>query len=194
MPQSPTYTELHGILAERLGTKALGHCESVADVAAKLADAYGVDRETARIAGLLHDWAREMTADELLSAAEAHEMETTAVDMAVPYLLHARAGAAEVRATFPELPEEISRAVELHTLGSPEMSELDKVVYIADMIEPARSFKGVDKLRDAVGELDLDELFLRAYAQSVVHLVRKRRRIHPETVRVWNTLVAEEHR
>jgi predicted HD superfamily hydrolase involved in NAD metabolism len=114
--------------------------------------------------------------------------------MAVPYLLHARAGAAEVRATFPHLPDEIARAIELHTMGSPEMSSLDKVVYIADMIEPARSFSGVEKLRDAVGRVSLDELFFLAYARSITHLIKKRRRIHPETVEVWNTLVAEEHR
>ncbi len=146
------------------------------------------------MAGLLHDWAREMTAEELLSAAEMHEMEATAVDIAVPYLLHAKAGAMEVRATFPELPEEIARAIELHTMGSSEMSDLDKIVYIADTIEPARSFSGVEKLRDAVGEVSLDELFVRAYARSVIRLIKKRRRIHPETVAVWNTLVAEEQR
>ena len=194
MTPPPSYAELHMRLASRLGERALTHCEAVADTAAELADVYGVDPQTARTAGLLHDWAREMTADELLSAAETHEMEATAADMAVPYLLHARAGAMEVRAAFPDLPDEIVRAIELHTMGSPEMSDLDKVVYVADMIEPSRSFSGVEKLRDAVGEVSLDELFVRAYARSMIHLIKKRRRIHPETVEVWNTLVAEEHR
>lgn len=194
MTPSPTYAELHETLASRLGERALAHCDAVAETAADLAAVYGVDPQVAKMAGLLHDWAREMTADELLSAAETHEMEATAVDMAVPYLLHAKAGAMEVRATFPELPDEIARAVELHTMGSPEMSDLDKIVYVADTIEPARSFSGVEKLRDAVGEISLDELFVRSYARSVIRLIKKRRRIHPETVEVWNTLVAEEHR
>jgi predicted HD superfamily hydrolase involved in NAD metabolism len=194
MTVSPTYTEVHDKLATRLGDRSMAHCEAVAETAASLGAAYGVDPDTARLAGLLHDWAREMTEDELLSAADTHELETTAVDMAVPYLLHAKAGAMEVRATFPDLPHEVGQAIELHTLGSPDMADLDKVVYIADMIEPARSFSGVDKLREAVGSISLDELFARSYARSIIHLIKKRRRIHPETVQVWNNLVAEEHR
>ena len=184
----------HTTLGERLGKKAFAHCEAVAETAGHLAEVYDIDVDRARLAGLLHDWAREMSGEELLDAADANEFEMTDVDAAVPYLLHARAGAAQVRAAFPELDEDVAQAVELHTMGSASMSDLDKVVYIADMIEPSRGFDGVEKLRDAVGSVTLDELFVRAYARSVIRLVERRRRIHPETLEVWNTLVAEEHR
>jgi len=194
MPVSPDYTVLRETLASRLGERALAHCTAVADTARAIAGSYGVDPDMAQAAGLLHDWSREMTAEELLSAAETHGIETTAVDVAVPYLLHAKTGAIEIRKAFPDLPEEVVRSVELHTMGATEMSDLDRVVYIADMIEPTRTFSGVDDLREAVGEVELSELFVRAYARSVIHLLKKRRRIHPETVEVWNTLVAEEQR
>ena len=184
----------HAELAERLGAKALAHCEAVAETAGSLAETYGIYPARARLAGLLHDWAREMTAEELLSAADAHDFSLTDVDEAVPYLLHAKAGAEQVRAAFPELDADVSRAVELHTMGSASMSELDMIVYVADMIEPTRTFRGVEELRDAVGQVTLDELFVRAYARSVIRLVERRRRIHPETLEVWNTLVAEERR
>ena len=74
------------------------------------------------------------------------------------------------------------------------MTDLDQVVYLADMIEPARDYRGVDELREAVGEVPLSELFALGYRASVMHLVRTRRRIHPETVAVWNSLVAGEPR
>jgi HD superfamily phosphohydrolase YqeK len=97
-----------------------------------------------------------------------------------------------VRAAYPDLDLDVARAVELHTMGSASMADLDKVVYVADMIEPSRSFDGADELRDAAGEVSLDELFVRAYARSVIRLIDRRRHIHHETLKVWNTLVAEE--
>ena len=74
------------------------------------------------------------------------------------------------------------------------MSDLDMVVYLADMIEPDRGFPGVDDLREAVGTVPLPDLFALGYQHSVSHLVSARRRIHPATVAVWNTLVAGDGR
>ena len=74
------------------------------------------------------------------------------------------------------------------------MTELDQVVYIADMIEPTRDYPGIEELRDAVGEASLAELFALGYQQGFMHLVRERRRIHPDTLDVWNALVAGESR
>jgi predicted HD superfamily hydrolase involved in NAD metabolism len=186
------YTVARDDLEGRLGKKAFEHCVAVAETAGELAEVYEIDVEQARLAGLLHDWAREMTAEELLGAADTHDIEITDVDTAVPYLLHAKAGAAEVRAAYPDLDLDVARAVELHTMGSASMADLDKVVYVADMIEPSRSFRGVEELREAAGKVSLDELFVQAYARSVIRLIERRRHIHPETLKVWNTLVAEE--
>jgi len=85
-------------------------------------------------------------------------------------------------------------AVARHTVGSAQMTALDKVVYIADMIEPGRDYEGVDELRKIAATAPLDELFVSAYQQSVAHLVRSRKRIHPQTVAVWNALIAGDPR
>jgi predicted HD superfamily hydrolase involved in NAD metabolism len=162
----------------------------VAACAAELAVTYGVNADMARLAGLLHDWDRDLDADALRAAAAEAGVPSSDVDEAVPYLLHARTGAAQVARTMPDVPQEVVRAIERHTVGSADMSDLDKVVYLADMIEPSRSYPGVDALREAVGSLDLGELFVRGYQQSLTHLVTARRRIHPDTVAVWNSLVA----
>lgn len=174
----------------RLGGAALAHSERVAQTASDLARVYSVDADTARIAGLLHDWDREQSAAELISSARSAGIEFTDADLAVPYLLHARTAVASLRDAMPGLPEEVLSAVERHTLGAVDMSDLDMVVYLADMIEPARVYPGLEELRGVVGTLPLADLFALGYQHSVAHLVSTRRKIHPETVAVWNALVA----
>jgi len=188
------YERATGALAARLSEKALAHSQRVSDTAGSLALLYGVDVDDARLAGLLHDWDRDLDEDRLLREAASHGLELHAVDCDYPYLIHARSGAASVEAEFPELPREIVDAIARHTLGAAEMTDLDMVVYLADMVEPARDYEGVEGLREAIGNVSLDELFALGYQQSVAYLVRGRRRIHPETVAVWNARVVRGQR
>ena len=166
----------------------------VATTAADLAATYRVDVDLARLAGVLHDWDRNRSHGELVDAARGDGLEMTPTDEAVPYLLHARTGAAGIAEEFPDLPAEVVQAVARHTVGARDMTALDEVVYLADMMEPARDYPGVGDLRAAAGSVSLSELFALGYQLSVMHLVRKRRRIHPGTLDVWNTLVAGERR
>jgi HD superfamily phosphohydrolase YqeK len=74
------------------------------------------------------------------------------------------------------------------------MAPLSMVVYIADVIEPARHQDGVDSLRSSVGVRPLEDLFAEAYASSLHHLIEKRRRVHPQTVATWNAIVSRSRR
>jgi len=186
---SITYNQASAALRARLGEAGAQHSERVAETAGDLASAYGLEPEPARLAGLLHDWDREQSSHALASAARDAGIELTEADVAVPYLLHARTAAVSLEQSLPGLPPAVVQAVSRHTLGAPDMSELDMVVYLADMIEPARTFPGVEELRDAVGTVPLGELFALGYQHSLAHLVSARRRIHPDTVAVWNSLV-----
>ncbi len=170
------------------------HCERVADAAAGLALVYGADQEVARLAGLLHDWDRETAESDLLETAHREGLQVTDADASQPYLLHARTGAEALAREFPGISDEVLSAVARHTVGESGMSDVDKIVYCADMLEPGRTFEGVDELREVVGTVSLDDLFALAYQRSVLYLVRERKRIHPETVEVWNTHVAREAR
>jgi len=185
-----TYTQAAAALRSRLSDAAFGHSERVATTAGELASAYGIAPEPARLAGLLHDWDREQSAEALTAAAGDAGIELTQADEAVPYLLHARTAAATMEKSLPGLSAAVVQAVSRHTLGAPDMSDLDMVVYLADMMEPARTFPGAEGLRAAVGEVSLRDLFALGYQHSVAHLVSTRRRIHPVTVAVWNELVA----
>lgn len=186
---SVTYDAASDAIRARLGDAGVAHSERVAATAKALARAYGGDPEAAELAGLLHDWDREQGPDALLSAARASGVTITAADEAVPYLLHARTGADALDRALPGLSTDVISAVARHTLGAVQMSDLDMIVYLADMIEPARAFEGVDALRDAVGTMSLHDLFALGYQHSMAHLVSTRRRIHPETVAVWNAIV-----
>ncbi len=189
-----SYDDAASAVRSRLGAKAAGHSERVAETSAGLAVAYGADIDDARLAGLLHDWDREVPRGELVDTARDAGLAVSDSDVAVPKLLHSRTGAAAVRARFPELPDAVVSAVSKHTVGAVEMSDLDRIVFIADMIEPARDYPGVEELRDAVGTVSLAELFALAYQQSVRHLVDARKRIHEDTVAVWNAHVAGDSR
>jgi predicted HD superfamily hydrolase involved in NAD metabolism len=189
-----TYEQALAAVQARLGHKAAKHCKRVAATAASLAVVYGVDADAAQLAGVLHDWDRETPADDLLGEARAAGLEVCEADVTVPYLLHARTGALGARGALPGLSADVVQAISRHTVGAPGMTPLDMVVYLADMIEPQRDYPGVDELRDAVGEVSLAELFARGYQRSVLHLIEARKRIHPETVSVWNELVAGDRR
>lgn len=184
-----SYDTALAALRSRLSTKSADHCEAVAKQAALIAERYGVDVEAARLAGLLHDWARDEDKGELAGMAAARGIEPGIVGNKVPYLLHAQVGAKLIAEEFPGISDDIIAAVERHTTGAPDMSDLDIVVFVADMTDPARSFPGVDALRDAIGGVSLSELFARAYETSLHHLLECRRRLAPGTVEVWNGIV-----
>lgn len=186
-----SYAEALAALKVQLSPPSVEHCQRVADTAAQLAVIYGVDEATARLAGLLHDWDRDLKGAALVGRARVLGVPVGVADESVPYLLHARTGAADVAVAFPGIDPEIVTAIARHTVGAVGMSDLDKVIYVADMIEPARTFKGVEVLRESVGHVSLDELFLGAYDRSIRHLIKARKLVHPDTVEVWNSLVAQ---
>jgi predicted HD superfamily hydrolase involved in NAD metabolism len=189
---TPDYTQAHAVIAARLSRKALAHCERVGACAGDLAARFGIDVETARVAGLLHDWGREDGDQGLLAAAARLGITIDDVDRKVPYLLHAEVSAAELRERFPELPVEVVDAVSCHTFGRVGMTPLDKIVYVADSIEPGREYAGVEELRALAETGSLHELFVAVYARSIAVVIQRRRPIHPSTAAVWNWIVTEE--
>lgn len=177
-------------LEQRLSPASVSHSKGVSETAAELARNAGADADHAALAGILHDWSREESDEELLAFAREHDLPLCEVDLAVPHLLHARVAARRVAESFPDAEPEVLSAIESHTLGAVPMSALAKIVYVADVIEPGRSFEGVESLRHAVRNVGVDEAFAIAMCRTVDHLVRARKPIHPTTVEVWNEHVA----
>ena len=180
-------------LAQRVKPKRFEHSLGVSRTAADMARIYGADEQLARLAGLLHDWDKGYD-DKGIRArvAELGLGEQLASYMDMPHLLHGPTAAAALAQRFPQLPPELIQAIRLHTTGAVEMTDLDMIVYTADAIEPSRDYPGIDALREQVGTVPLEELYLVTFQHVLENLVQRRKRIHPDTVTVWNSYVARD--
>jgi predicted HD superfamily hydrolase involved in NAD metabolism len=179
-------------LENRLTQYRLLHSLSVADVSTMLANAYDVDIDDARIAGLLHDWDKNHTDEELIERARRFNIKVPTGHEGMAALLHAQTGAAAVSRRYPDLTKSVIQAISRHTSAAPDMSDLDMIIYVADMIEPMRSQSKLQPLREMAGNVPLDTLFLKCYESTMSHLISRHRFIHPDSLKVWNAYVAGE--
>lgn len=178
-------------LRKRVKPKRFEHVMGVASTAEKLARTYGVDPQKARLAGLLHDWDKGYRDGEIRQRARElgvdAEVGEWVVD-AMPEVLHGPTAAAALGREFPEIPADVLQAIRVHTTGAVEMGGLDKVLYVADAIEPNRAFEEVDALRGLVGQVSLDELFYQVYKHWTLLLVERDVVLHPDTIDIWNSI------
>jgi len=181
-------TEIIDKLAKWLSPKRLRHSIGVSQMAESLAARFGCDKDKARLAGLFHDLAREVPMNELLPRARAFGIVVCDIESAEPILLHAPLAAKMAQAEFGIDDAEIMQAIILHTTGGPHMTLLDKIIYLADAIEPGRDFKGVDKIRK-MARTDLDQALLSALDQSICYIVKSGGLIHPATIVARNEIL-----
>jgi len=118
------------------------HSVGVARTADRLAQAHGLDAGRARVAGLLHDLARLWPKERLLAEARRRALMLDAFDVAHPVVIHAPLSAELAREGYGVRDEQILDAIRKHTLGEARMSGLDTVLYLADALEPGRSYEG----------------------------------------------------
>lgn len=123
---------------KHLTEKRFQHTQGVKYTAACLAMRFGIDIERAQIAGLLHDCAKCISDNEMLEKCEKYSLSITDVERKYPYLLHAKLGAYYAHKFYNIEDEEILSAITYHTTGNKDMSKLEKIVFIADFIEPNR--------------------------------------------------------
>jgi predicted HD superfamily hydrolase involved in NAD metabolism len=167
-----------------LSARSADHCERTADTARELARRFDVDPDAAELAGLLHDWSRDDSAQDLIAFADANGLAVLPQERENPYLLHSRVAADELRAAYPDLSLQVLSAVAAHTVGAVPMTPLDEIVYVADAIEPARAYPGVEELRASARGSSLDSVFADAYASSVAFVREKGLPLHPMTALV----------
>lgn len=183
------YESMKKILSERLKESRYLHSVGVADTAVFLAKRFGVDEHKARIAGLLHDCAREFSNEALQAEADKRKIAYTAVEKNMPLLLHAYIGARRIAELYEVNDSEIAQAVYRHTVGGKNMTKLDKIIYFADMIEPNRDYPGVEHLRQLAKNATLDQALLAGLSQSIMFIVKRGGLIHPNTVIARNEIL-----
>jgi len=108
----------------------------------------GLDEEKISLASLLHDVARLFSSDQLVFGLKAYGLDPDSFDYAVPMLLHVELGAEIAKREIGVEDEDVLNAIRLHATGSAGMSVLDKLIYVADKVEPLRDYPGVGDLRE----------------------------------------------
>ncbi|PAM94525.1 phosphohydrolase, partial [Flavobacterium sp. IR1] len=103
-------------------------------------------------------------------------------------LLHAPCGAYYVKEEIGLKDEEVLNAIRYHTTGKPDMTLLEKVVFLADYIEPGRQFKGVSEVRE-LSEKDLDEAIIKSLENTITFLMKRRQPVYPDTLNTYNQLI-----
>lgn len=183
-------SELEAGLHKKLGQTSYDHCLRTAETAVRLARMYEVDESQAATAGLMHDVAKDMPDVQLIEQARSFGMKIDPVEACKPYLLHASVGARILALEFGIADETILGAVAKHTFGDTIMNKLDRIVYLADVIEPDRDFAGLDEIR-RLTRVSLDEAFAAAYKGQLLFIIEKGGYLHPRTLEVWNSIASE---
>jgi len=186
------YAKGRKALERRVSGYRFLHSLSVADTAADLARVYNIDIDKARLAGMLHDWDKDFTDDELIRRAEKNGVAISDYQEDMAALLHSQTGAIAVSKKYPEISDDVIQAISRHTAAAPDMTELDMIIYIADMIEPLRTRGNLRRIRAAVGKISLEELFVKAYETTMANLIARHRFIHPDSLEVWNAYIHHE--
>ncbi|MBQ8923580.1 MAG: bis(5'-nucleosyl)-tetraphosphatase (symmetrical) YqeK [Lachnospiraceae bacterium] len=143
-------------LKEKISDKRYEHSVGVSYTAACMAMVYGADVEAARTAGLLHDCAKGLSSKEKLEKARKYGLPVSKYEESNPEMLHAKLGAYYARYKFDIIDEDILNAITYHTTGRPNMSLLEKIIFIADYIEPNRKMiRDMENIRkEAFTDLD----------------------------------------
>ena len=162
---------LRQVCAGLLKEKRVNHVMGCAETAVKLAQKYGADPVIALRAGLLHDITKAIDGPDQLLLVDEYHMEISPFERTHPKLLHAKTGAAVAKYVFGECPE-VCEAIYWHTTGRADMTLMEKILYIADYMEPTRDFPGVDDLRETVWK-DLDEGLLMGLEMCIEEIIRE---------------------
>lgn len=175
----PEHVEIREKLKKKLKPSRYEHTLGVCYTSVALAMRWGCDLEKAELAGLLHDCAKRWTNEETIEQCEKRGIALTEGELAAPAVIHAKLGAFLAEQKYGVSDPEILSAIAVHTTGKPDMSLLDKIVYVSDYIEPGRSgMEGLEEYRK-LAFIDLDETFFRICEGILRYLERKGSVIDP---------------
>jgi len=174
----------------QIAPSRLKHVQGVVATAEQFAQRYAPEALPAlRIAAWLHDVARHWPPEQLLAYAEAHALPITASERAEPMLLHGAVGYALAAEHFQWHDVVVQSACQFHTVGDVAMSVTDKILFVADMLEPGRKFSEVEALRAVEREQGLDAALLMGIDLSLQWLIQRHAPIDERQVQLRNKLL-----
>ena len=178
--------QLRAVALSYLKYKRIPHVLGAEQEAIRLALRYGEDPEKARVAALLHDCTKKQEMDDQLALCRQYGIELDELEQKALKLLHAKTGAAIARDVFG-VDDAVYNAILWHTTGHAHMTRLEKIMYLADYIEPSRDFPGLEKLRKVCYE-DLDAGMRLGLEMSIEELTGDGKPVHPDTIRAREDL------
>ena len=184
--------DLMGWLKENLSEERYEHSLGTADSAKLLAEQYGEDVEKAYVAGLLHDCAKCFTTEKLLEIIDAN-LNIEEAEKENYKTLHAPVSAFIAKTEFGVEDDEILSAIRWHTLGNPNMTTFEKIIFLADKVENrTRETWYADPIRAFLKEENgLNKAMLQCYKQTIKSLVDRDLKICPLTIEIYNSLQRE---
>lgn len=176
---------LSGQLSEELDKKRYAHTLGVAYTAVSLAMAHGTDMYNAYLAGLLHDNAKCISSEKKRKLCKKYDIVLNEAEDKNPDLLHAKLGAIRAREKYHVEDRAVLEAIKYHTTGKPAMTELEKIIYIADYIEPNRKMlPGLPEIR-ATAFRDLNRAMALILKNTLAYLREKEVFIDPMTLKTY---------
>ena len=182
--------DIQNKLINDIGEKRFKHSLRVAETAVKLADNYGLDPKKAFLAGLIHDCAKYN--EEAYIKKYNIDFSIYPVCSIKDPVLHSFLGAEVAKKVYNIYDRDVLKAIEYHTTGRPDMSDLEKIIFIADAIEPARDFEGIDKIRKLAFE-NLNKAMLNLLDSNIIFLIGKKALINPLSFEARNYLIEEKN-
>ncbi|PXW91601.1 putative HD superfamily hydrolase involved in NAD metabolism [Streptohalobacillus salinus] len=163
------------------------HTERVTETALDLAARFHVDAQKAMLGAVFHDYCKYRNLEEMKQVI----LQSALPDLLLEFhheLWHGPVASILVKSELGIDDDAVLSAIYWHTTGHAEMTTLEKIVYLADYIEPGREIPGIDKIR-TIAKSDLDEAVFHAVRNQMLYLIGKSRKVYPETLNLYNALV-----
>lgn len=175
-----TIEDLRCVSYSMVKAKRLPHIRGTEETAVKLARRWGADPEKLRRAAILHDCTKYADREEHLAICARYGIELDELERSAVKLLHAKSGAALAKYIFGQ-DDEVFTAILYHTTGRGNMTLAEKILYLADYIEPCRDFPEVEEMR-RLAETDLDGAILLGVRLSIQEMLERNRVVHRNTL------------
>ncbi len=166
--------------------KRVPHIGGVEEEAVRLAKRWGADEDLARRAGILHDCTKYLELEPQLALCEEYGVELDDLERVAVKLLHSKTGACIAKYVYGQ-PQEVYDAIFWHTTAKEDMTLLEKILYMADYIEPCRTFDGVERLRE-LSYTDLDRALLLGIETTIEEMEERKLPIHEKTLKARDWL------
>lgn len=183
-------TEIEQCIKKMTKESRFNHSKGVQKTAGELAKHYGLDVEKAELAGLMHDCVKNLPAEEMLKLCSELGCELDFVTQREHKLIHAPLGAYYVKKVFGVDDDEIFNAIYWHTTAKADMTMFEKILYIADVIEPNRNYDIIDEIRRLAYE-NIDLAMLKVLDYTINKQMSAGKMLHSETINARNHLIAK---